>query len=415
MINNLQKNLIEKDSIYGAQNYSPLPIVLNKGKGVYLWDVDGNKYLDMMSAYSAVSHGHSHPELVKVLIEQAKKLAITSRAFYTEPFSHYIEKLSKISGFSSVLAMNTGAEAVETAIKAARRWGYFSKGIKENKAEIIVANGNFHGRTTTIVGFSSDPEYRKGFGPFSGGFLEADYCNTNCECSKVCEKSIGSIKNLISKNTCAVIVEPIQGEGGIITPQKGWLKQLRKLCTDNNILLILDEIQSGLARTGELFAFQHENIMPDGLILGKALGGGLLPVSAFLSNKEIMNHFNPGSHGSTFGGNPLAASVASKALDLIYEDNLISNSKEMGEYLSNQLINLNLKIIKEVRGKGLWIGVELDKKVSAKKVCLALMREGILAKETHSTVIRFAPPLIIKKEEIDWAIVRIKKVLNDFI
>ena len=222
MINNLQKNLIEKDSIYGAQNYSPLPIVLNKGKGVYLWDVDGNKYLDMMSAYSAVSHGHSHPELVKVLIEQAKKLAITSRAFYTEPFSHYIEKLSKISGFSSVLAMNTGAEAVETAIKAARRWGYFSKGIKENKAEIIVANGNFHGRTTTIVGFSSDPEYRKGFGPFSGGFLEADYCNTNCECSKVCEKSIGSIKNLISKNTCAVIVEPIQGEGGIITPQKGW-------------------------------------------------------------------------------------------------------------------------------------------------------------------------------------------------
>ncbi|MDC0402488.1 ornithine--oxo-acid transaminase, partial [Gammaproteobacteria bacterium] len=366
MINNLQKNLIEKDSIYGAQNYSPLPIVLNKGKGVYLWDVDGNKYLDMMSAYSAVSHGHSHPELVKVLIEQAKKLAITSRAFYTEPFSHYIEKLSKISGFSSVLAMNTGAEAVETAIKAARRWGYFSKGIKENKAEIIVANGNFHGRTTTIVGFSSDPEYRKGFGPFSGGFLEADYCNTNCECSKVCEKSIGSIKNLISKNTCAVIVEPIQGEGGIITPQKGWLKQLRKLCTDNNILLILDEIQSGLARTGELFAFQHENIMPDGLILGKALGGGLLPVSAFLSNKEIMNHFNPGSHGSTFGGNPLAASVASKALDLIYEDNLISNSKEMGEYLSNQLINLNLKIIKEVRGKGLWIGVELDKKVSAK-------------------------------------------------
>ncbi|MDC0401571.1 ornithine--oxo-acid transaminase [Gammaproteobacteria bacterium] len=415
MINNLQKNLIEKDSIYGAQNYSPLPIVLNKGKGVYLWDVDGNKYLDMMSAYSAVSHGHSHPELVKVLIEQAKKLAITSRAFYTEPFSHYIEKLSKISGFSSVLAMNTGAEAVETAIKAARRWGYFSKGIKENKAEIIIANGNFHGRTTTIVGFSSDPEYRKGFGPFSGGFLEADYCNTNCECSKVCEKSIGSIKNLISKNTCAVIVEPIQGEGGIITPQKGWLKQLRKLCTDNNILLILDEIQSGLARTGELFAFQHENIMPDGLILGKALGGGLLPVSAFLSNKEIMNHFNPGSHGSTFGGNPLAASVASKALDLIYEDNLISNSKEMGEYLSNQLINLNLKIIKEVRGKGLWIGVELDKKVSAKKVCLALMCEGILAKETHSTVIRFAPPLIIKKEEIDWAIVRIKKVLNDFI
>jgi ornithine--oxo-acid transaminase len=414
MANNLQKNLIEKDSIYGAQNYSPLPIVLNKGKGVYLWDVDGNKYLDMMSAYSAVSHGHSHPELVKVLIEQAQKLAITSRAFYTEPFSYYIEKLAKISGFSSVLAMNTGAEAVETAIKASRRWGYFSKGIEENKAEIIVANGNFHGRTTTIVGFSSDPEYKKGFGPFSGGFVEAEYCRTNCACSKVCEKSINSIKNLINENTCAVIVEPIQGEGGIITPQKGWLEQLRKLCTDSNILLILDEIQSGLARTGELFAFQHENIMPDGLILGKALGGGLLPVSAFLSNKEVMDHFNPGSHGSTFGGNPLAASVASKALDLIYDDNLISNSKEMGAYLSNQIRDLNLEIIKDVRGKGLWIGVELDKKVSAKKVCLALMDEGILAKETHATVIRFAPPLIITKEEIDWAMERIKRVLNNF-
>ena len=414
MANNLQKNLIEKDSIYGAQNYSPLPIVLNKGKGVYLWDVDGNKYLDMMSAYSAVSHGHSHPELVKVLIEQAQKLAITSRAFYTEPFSYYIEKLAKISGFSSVLAMNTGAEAVETAIKASRRWGYFSKGIEENKAEIIVANGNFHGRTTTIVGFSSDPDYKKGFGPFSGGFVEAEYCHTNCACSKVCETSINSIKNLINENTCAVIVEPIQGEGGIITPQKGWLEQLRKLCTDNNILLILDEIQSGLARTGELFAFQHENIMPDGLILGKALGGGLLPVSAFVSNKEVMDHFKPGSHGSTLGGNPLAASVASKALDLIYDDNLISNSKEMGAYLSNQIRDLNLEIIKDVRGKGLWIGVELDKRVSAKKVCLALMDEGILAKETHATVIRFAPPLIITKEEIDWAMKRIKRVLNNF-
>mgnify|MGYP001356621164 FL=1 len=414
MANNLQKNLIEKDSIYGAQNYSPLPIVLNKGKGVYLWDVDGNKYLDMMSAYSAVSHGHSHPELVKVLIEQAQKLAITSRAFYTEPFSYYIEKLAKISGFSSVLAMNTGAEAVETAIKASRRWGYFSKGIEENKAEIIVANGNFHGRTTTIVGFSSDPDYKKGFGPFSGGFVEAEYCHTNCACSKVCETSINSIKNLINENTCAVIVEPIQGEGGIITPQKGWLEQLRKLCTDSNILLILDEIQSGLARTGELFAFQHENIMPDGLILGKALGGGLLAVSAFFRNKEVMDHFNPGSHGSTFGGNPLAASVASKALDLIYDDNLISNSKEMGAYLSNQIRDLNLEIIKDVRGKGLWIGVELDKRVPAKKVCLALMHEGILAKETHATVIRFAPPLIITKEEIDWAMERIKRVLNNF-
>ena len=414
MSKDLQSNYIDKEAMHGAQNYSPLPVVLKKGDGVYLWDVNDKKYLDMMSAYSAVSHGHSHPELVKVLSDQAQKLAISSRAFYTEPFAEYIEKLSKISNFESVLPMNTGAEAVETAIKAARRWGYFTKGIKKNCAEIIVAEGNFHGRTTTIVGFSSEKEYKKGFGPFADGFIEAEYCSSNCNCSKVCENSIRSIKNAINNNTCAVIIEPIQGEGGIITPQSGWLKQLRELCNENNVLLILDEIQSGLARTGELFAFQHENIMPDGLILGKALGGGLLPVSAFLSNKEVMDHFNPGSHGSTFGGNPLAASVASKALDLIYDDNLISNSKEMGAYLSKQIRDLNLEIIKDVRGKGLWIGVELDKKVSAKKVCLALMDEGILAKETHATVIRFAPPLIITKEEIDWAMERIKRVLNNF-
>ena len=320
MVSNLQNSLINKEALYGAKNYSPLQIVLQKGKGVYLWDVDGNKYLDMMSAYSAVSHGHSHPELVKVLTDQAEKLAISSRAFYTKPFGEYIEKLSKLSGFESILPMNTGAEAVETAIKAARRWGYFTKGIEENSAEIIVAEGNFHGRTTTIVGFSSEADYKKGFGPFANGFVQADYCNTNCNCSKICEKSIQSIKNLINKNTCAVLVEPIQGEGGIITPQDGWLKQLRALCDENNILLILDEIQSGLGRTGKMFAYEHEGIKPDGLILGKALGGGLLPVSAFLSSKEVMNHFNPGSHGSTFGGNPLAAVVASKALDLLIDD-----------------------------------------------------------------------------------------------
>ena len=414
MTSNLQKKLIEKDLIYGSQNYSPLPLVLNKGSGVYLWDVDGNKYLDMMSAYSAVSHGHSHPELVKVLTDQAQTLAITSRAFYTETFSNYIEKLSKISGFPNILAMNTGAEAVETAIKAARRWGYFSKGIKENQAEIIVADGNFHGRTTTIVGFSSEPEYQRGFGPFSKGFVTADYCQSNCECNNICEKSISSIKNLINKNTCAVLVEPIQGEGGIVTPKTGWLKQLRDLCTENNVLLILDEIQSGLARTGKLFAYQHEDIEPDGLILGKALGGGLLPVSAFLSSKEVMNHFNPGSHGSTFGGNPLAAKVATKALELIYEDNLIENSKEMGAYLKDEIAKLNIPFIKDIRGKGLWLGVEIEKSISAKKICLALMEEGVLAKETHETVIRFAPPLIITRDEIDWAMTKIKKVFTDF-
>jgi ornithine--oxo-acid transaminase len=414
MVSNLQNNLINKEALYGAKNYSPLPIVLEKGEGVYLWDVDGNKYLDMMSAYSAVSHGHSHPELVKVLVDQAEKLAISSRAFYTEPFGEYIEKLSKLSGFESILPMNTGAEAVETAIKAARRWGYFTKGIEENSAEIIVADGNFHGRTTTIVGFSSEADYKKGFGPFSGGFIQADYCNTNCDCSKICEKSIQSIKKAINHNTCAVLVEPIQGEGGIITPQDGWLTQLRDLCDENNVLLILDEIQSGLGRTGKMFAYEHEGIKPDGLILGKALGGGLLPVSAFLSSKEVMDHFNPGSHGSTFGGNPLAAKVASKALDLLMEDNLVENSQIMGDYLKTKLQEINLDFIKEVRGKGLWLGLEFNKTISAKKICLSLMDEGILAKETHETIIRFAPPLTITKAEIDWAIEKIIKVFREY-
>ena len=414
MVSNLQNNLINRETLYGAKNYSPLPIVLQKGEGVYLWDVDGNKYLDMMSAYSAVSHGHSHPELVKVLANQAEKLAISSRAFYTEPFGEYIEKLSKLSGFESILPMNTGAEAVETAIKAARRWGYFTKGIEENSAEIIVADGNFHGRTTTIVGFSSEADYKKGFGPFSGGFIQADYCNTNCDCPKICEKSIQSIKKAINHNTCAVLVEPIQGEGGIITPQDGWLRQLRDLCDENNVLLILDEIQSGLGRTGKMFAYEHEGIKPDGLILGKALGGGLLPVSAFLSSKEVMDHFNPGSHGSTFGGNPLAAKVASKALDLLIDDNLVENSQVMGNYLKTKLQEINLDFIKEVRGKGLWIGVEFNKTISAKKICLSLMDEGILAKETHETVIRFAPPLTITKEEIDWAMEKIIKVFREY-
>jgi ornithine--oxo-acid transaminase len=415
MSKDLQSNYIDKEAMHGAQNYSPLPVVLKKGNGVYLWDVNDKKYLDMMSAYSAVSHGHSHPELVETLVNQSKKLAIASRAFYTEPLADYIEKLSKLSGFTSVLPMNTGAEAVETAIKAARRWGYFTKGIEEDNAEIIVADGNFHGRTTTIVGFSSEPDYKKGFGPFSNGFKTAEYCSSNCDCSKVCELSINSIESLITENTCAVLVEPIQGEGGIITPRSGWLKQLREVCTQNNVLLILDEIQSGLGRTGKLFAYEHENIQPDGLILGKALGGGLLPVSAFLSSREVMDHFNPGSHGSTFGGNPLAAAVASKALDLLYDDNLIENSRQMGDYLANQLRAIDTDIIKEVRGKGLWIGVELFKDtVKAKQICLDLLELGILAKETHETVIRFAPPLIITKDQIDWALEKIRSTFKSY-
>ena len=415
MKSDLHNKYIEKEALHGAKNYSPLPVVLKKGEGVYLWDVNDNKYLDMMSAYSAVSHGHSHPKIVNSLIEQSSKLAIASRAFYTEPLADYIEKLSNLTGFSSILPMNTGAEAVETAIKAARRWGYFTKGIPENEAEIIVADGNFHGRTTTIVGFSSEPDYKKGFGPFPDGFKTATYCSTDCGCSKVCEESINSFESLITDNTCAILVEPIQGEGGIITPKAGWLKQLREVCTQNNILLILDEIQSGLGRTGKLFAYEHENIQPDGLILGKALGGGLLPVSAFLSSREVMDHFNPGSHGSTFGGNPLAAVVASKALDILFEEDLIENSRVMGEYLSNALKNIDTNSIKEVRGKGLWIGVELYKdSVKAKNICLDLLDLGILAKETHETVIRFAPPLIINKEQIDWAMERITQVFKNY-
>ena len=405
----LQDEYIKKESLHGAQNYSPLSVVLERGEGAYLWDVDGNKYLDMVSAYSAVSHGHSHPELIKTIQDQAQKLAITSRAFYTEPFANFLESITKVSGFESVLTMNTGAEAVETAIKAARRWGYFTKGIKEDKAEIIVADGNFHGRTTTIVGFSSDKSYKDGFGPFSSGFVEAKYCWSECDINE----SIASFKKMINKNTCAVLVEPIQGEAGIRVPQDGWLLKLRELCTSNNVLLILDEIQSGLGRTGKLFAYQHENIKPDGLILGKALGGAMLPISAFLSSKEVMDHFNAGSHGSTFGGNPLATKVASRALELLYEDNLIENSHILGDYFKSKLKSIDNKIIKDVRGKGLWIGMELNEsEVNAKDLCLMLLNEGILCKETHKTVIRFAPPLMITKDQLDSAIKKITKVIR---
>ena len=409
MSQSLQDDYIKKESIYGAQNYSPLSVVLEKGEGAYLWDVDGNKYLDMVSAYSAVSHGHSHPELVKTLQDQSSKLAITSRAFYTEPFADFLEFLSKISGFENILAMNTGAEAVETAIKAARRWGYFTKGIPDNKAEIIVADGNFHGRTTTIVGFSSDDAYKKGFGPFGDGFITAKFCWSDCSI----QDSIDSFSSKINKNTCAILVEPIQGEAGIRVPDYGWLQELRKLCDKENILLILDEIQSGLGRTGKLFAYDHEDIKPDGLILGKALGGAMLPISAFLSSKEVMNQFNSGSHGSTFGGNPLASKVAKRALELLYEDSLIENSLTLGEYFKSSLQSIDNKIIKEVRGKGLWIGMELNEsEVNAKDLCMMLLNEGLLCKETHKTVIRFAPPLMISKKEIDWAIKKITKVIR---
>ena len=397
-----QQHFIDKELDFGPDNYKPIPVVLSKAKGVWVWDVDNNKYLDMMSAYSAVSHGHSHPELLKVLHEQSSRLALTSRAFYTDTLGSFLETITSLSNFDMALPMNSGAEAVETAIKAARRWGYRSKNIKSGKAEIIVADGNFHGRTTTIISFSSSPNSKEDFGPLTPGFISVEFGSA---------KAIGEI---INENTAAVLIEPIQGEGGIIVPPENYLPEVRELCTKNNVLMILDEVQSGLGRTGKMFAFEHSNIQPDGLILGKALGGGFMPVSCFLSSSEVMQWLTPGSHGSTFGGNPLAAAIGKRALELLEEENLIENSRVLGEYFKNALIEMKSEIILDVRGKGLWIGVEIDSNyISGKELSNLLLKKGILSKETHETVIRFAPPLVITKNEIDWAINIIKETLKN--
>ena len=401
MKNSNQGNFIEKESIFGPDNYKPLPVVLSKAKGVWVWDVDGKKYLDMMSAYSAVSHGHSHPELLKVLHEQSSQLALTSRAFYTDTLGPYLETITSLSNFDMALPMNSGAEAVETAIKAARRWAYLSKKIESDKAEIIVADGNFHGRTTTIISFSSDANSKNDFGPHTPGFVSVKF------------GSAKAIEEAINENTAAVLIEPIQGEGGIIVPPENFLPEVRDICTQNNVLMILDEIQSGLGRTGKLFAFQHSNIQPDGLILGKALGGGFMPVSCFLASKEVMQWLTPGSHGSTFGGNPLAAAIGKRSLELLEEENLIENSRVLGDFFKNALVDIKSNVIKEVRGKGLWIGAVIDPNyVSGKDLSKLLLNEGILCKETHETVIRFAPPLVITKEEIKWALEIITSVLT---
>lgn len=397
-----QQHFIDKELDFGPDNYKPIPVVLSKAKGVWVWDVDNNKYLDMMSAYSAVSHGHSHPELLKVLHEQSSRLALTSRAFYTDILGSFLETITSLSNFDMALPMNSGAEAVETAIKAARRWGYRSKNIKSGKAEIIVADGNFHGRTTTIISFSSSPNSKEDFGPLTPGFISVEF------------GSAKAIKEMINENTAAVLIEPIQGEGGIIVPPENYLPEVRELCTKNNVLMILDEVQSGLGRTGKMFAFEHSNIQPDGLILGKALGGGFMPVSCFLSSSEVMQWLTPGSHGSTFGGNPLAAAIGKRALELLEEENLIENSRVLGEYFKNALIEMKSEIILDVRGKGLWIGVEIDSNyISGKELSNLLLKKGILSKETHETVIRFAPPLIITKNQIDWAINIIKETLKN--
>ena len=392
-ISDNQKKYINQESIHGPDNYKPLEVVLSEAKGVWVWDVDQNKYLDMMSAYSAVSHGHAHPELVKVFRDQSETLSLTSRAFYTNTLGPYLETITKMTGFEMALPMNSGAEAVETAIKSARRWAYRSKKIEPNKAEIIVAEGNFHGRTTTIISFSSEPNSKDDFGPHTPGFISVEFGSTK------------AVEDAITDNTAAVLFEPVQGEGGIIEPPQNWLSDVRNICDKNNVLMILDEVQSGLGRTGKLFAFEHANIRPDGLILGKALGGGFMPVSVFLSSKDVLQWMNPGSHGSTFGGNPLGSAIAKRSLELLYEEGLIENSRIMGEYFKNSLLQLNSKIIKEVRGKGLWLGVEIDPKfISGKDLSKLLLKKGILCKETRETTIRFAPPLIIKKDEIDWAV-----------
>jgi len=394
------QSFIELENEFGARNYAPLDVVLARGQGVWVWDVEDNKYLDMLASYSALNQGHCHPRILTALIEQAKKLTLVSRAFRTDQLGPFYKEICEMTHSHSVLPMNSGAEAVETALKAARKWGYKVKEIPENMAEIIVCANNFHGRTITIVGFSTESQYRDGFGPFAPGFVTIPFGDAE------------ALEWAITPNTVAFLVEPIQGEGGIIIPPAGYLKKVREICDRHNVLLILDEIQTGLGRTGKLFAEEHEGIESDLTLVGKALSGGFYPISAVLSNKEALSVFNPGDHGSTFGGNPLACAVAREALRIIKDENLIENSMVMGNYLIQNLNRLSSPYIKEVRGKGLLVGVELKKSAGgARRFCEALMEKGILCKETHKHVIRFAPPLTITKEELDWALERIEPVL----
>jgi ornithine--oxo-acid transaminase len=394
-------NAITREQAVCAQNYAPLPIMLSHGEGVWLTDIDGVRRLDMMSGYSAVSLGHGHPRILKVLSEQAQRLAVTSRAFHTQPLGPFLEKLCAVSGQEMALPMNTGAEAVETAIKAARRWGHHVKRIAEGRAQIIVAEGNFHGRTTTIVGFSSDQSYRDGFGPFAPGFVAVPFGDAEAAAAA------------ITPETAAILIEPVQGEAGIVMPPEGYLRALRAICDRQNVLLIFDEVQSGLGRTGRWFAHQHEGIRPDGLIVGKALGGGVYPVSAFLSSRAVMELFGPGSHGSTFGGNALAAAIGLEALSVIEEERLVERSEELGAHMKARLAAMTAGLARDVRGRGLWIGVEIDPAAaSAKALVGELARAGVLTKETHETVIRFAPPLTISPAELDWGLDRCEAVFR---
>src|SRR5262245_24454307 len=393
---------IELERRFSAHNYDPLPVVLARGHGAHLFDVRGRRYIDMMSAYSAASHGHAHPRILAALTQQAGRLAVPSRAYYNDRLGPFLQELCARTGLDAALPMNTGAEAVETAIKAARRWGYRVKGVRKDRATIIVADGNFHGRTTTIVGFSSEAAYRDGFGPFAPGFRAVAFGD------------LAAVERAITPDTVAVLVEPIQGEAGIIVPPPGWLAGLRQLCDANRVLLILDEVQSGLGRTGAWFAFQHEGIVPDGLVLGKALGGGVLPVSAFVGRREVMDVFTPGSHGSTFGGNPLAAAVGLEALRVIADEGLVEKSRVLGAHMLARLRVIDNPALRDVRGRGLWAGADIDPRLAgARAVCERLLEKGVLSKETHDTVVRLAPPLVIGKPDLDLALDRFEEVLDE--
>jgi len=395
-------NAMELESRHSARNYEPLPVVLARGQGAHMWDTSGRRYIDMMSAYSAASHGHAHPRLLAALEVQARRLAVPSRAYYNDRLGPFLAELTRLTGLDAALPMNTGAEAVETAIKAARRWGYRVKGVPRDRAEIIVADGNFHGRTTTIISFSSEPDYREGFGPFTPGFRSVPFGD------------LAALQQAIKPETVAVLVEPIQGEAGIIVPPAGWLSGVRLLCDAHRVMMIVDEVQSGLGRTGAWFAFEHENVQPDGVVLGKALGGGLLPVSAFVARRELMDVFTPGSHGSTFGGNPLAAAVGLEALRVIADEGLVERSRLLGDHMLERLRAIRSPVLKEVRGRGLWAGAEINPRfATGRRACEALLAKGVLSKETHETVVRLAPPLVIAHEDLDLALDRFAEVIGD--
>lgn len=398
----LVSEFIETEHQYGARNYEPLPVVMAHGEGCWLWDEHGRRYLDMLSAYSAVSHGHAHPRIVQALIAQAQRLAVTSRAVYTDKLPPFLKRLAELTGLDRALPVNTGVEAVETALKAARKWGYRIKGIPGDKAEVIVCENNFHGRSITIVGFSSDPQYGDGFGPFAPGFKLIPFGDA------------AALAAAITPDTAAFLVEPIQGEGGIVVPPAGYLAECARICREHRVLLLADEIQTGMGRTGKFLACEHEGVRPDGVMLGKALGGGMLPVSAFVSTHEVMQVFRPGDHGSTFGGNPLAASVALEALAVLCDEKLVERAAELGDYLLAQLQTVKSPLIREIRGKGLFVGLEVDaRRTDARAIVDRLLARGLLSKDTHGTVVRFAPPLVIERAEIDWAVEQVRAVFDE--